>query len=243
VYFNLLGLLTHRSHMKKIFWGIFILVGLLAGFGIRFDLQHKALRLVTLRLEARATEASQGATHIIFQEDLKTDRGCSATAIGPHALLTASHCELATDELTIDGRSGYTILKTLRDKNDHSIYLIPGITFPQYAKVAPRAFNPGEFVFIWGNPINDVGTQFIAMLRQGKYTASYLFKGRVVDVFDFVAISGDSGAGIFTRDGDVVGVLSFSGETALPFSKKEFLGAGAIKLNFSKEVLAKATSF
>jgi hypothetical protein len=145
--------------------------------------------------------------------------------------------------LTIDGRSGYTILKHYRDKNDHSIYLVAGITFTQYAKVAPRALYPGEFTFMWGNPVNEIGTQFIAILRQGKYKASYLFKGRIVDVFDFVAIPGDSGAGIFTRDGNLVDVLSFSGEMALPFSTKEFFGAGAVKLNFSKEVLAKATSF
>jgi len=229
--------------MKKIFFIALVLSGLLAGVGLRFDLAHRVPQFISLRLEANAAEHYRAATHIIHQESLNADKGCSATAIGPHALLTASHCEAPTDAIDIDGVTGYTISKIYRDGNDHSIYLVPGVTFPQVAKVAPRALYPGEFIFVWGNPVNTSDAQFVAVLRTGKYTASYLFKGRIVDVFDFRAIAGDSGSAVFTQNGDVVGVLSFSGDIALPITDRTFAGAGAIKLNFSKEVLQRAAQF
>ena len=48
---------------------------------------------------------------------------CSATAVGPHTLLTAGHCDLNTNKLTL-GEEVVTILSVMPDGNDHVLYIV-----------------------------------------------------------------------------------------------------------------------
>ena len=59
---------------------------------------------------------------------------CSATAVGPHAILTAEHCLQAATSLSVDGRL-VAIKDVLLDRNDHAIVVVDE-TFTDYAAVA-----------------------------------------------------------------------------------------------------------
>ena len=135
---------------------------------------------------------------------------CSATAIGPHALLTASHCEQPTDELAIQGvDKTATIVSKIRDGQDHTIYLLSGVTFDSYATVdTNHKFYQGEPVYMFGNPgeLSDV-------YRTGYYAASHdpstvLDQAPLENLFELPVWHGDSGAAVFDANGDIVEVVS-----------------------------------
>src|SRR5579863_4572671 len=71
---------------------------------------------------------------------------CSATAVGPHALLTAQHCDrIGQGLLTVDDKVA-VIQKRLFDGNDHEI-LIVDETFDVYADFEhTNVFNKGDDV-------------------------------------------------------------------------------------------------
>lgn len=58
---------------------------------------------------------------------------CSATAIGPHAILTASHCLAHAEAVDVNGKM-VRIEKVLQDDRDHSIALMD-IQFTAWAKI------------------------------------------------------------------------------------------------------------
>src|SRR4051812_16886486 len=66
---------------------------------------------------------------------------CSATAIGPHALLTAEHCiEDEPAMLNVDlSTVNYQIVADNRDNRDHVILIVDGPAFKYIAPVFTRA--------------------------------------------------------------------------------------------------------
>ena len=70
-------------------------------------------------------------THHIEMETILGGGSCSATSIGPHALLTASHCEAPSDVIAVDDVK-QIIVRVIRDGRDHSIYLLDGPAFAAY---------------------------------------------------------------------------------------------------------------
>lgn len=192
--------------------------------------------------QTKAEKEVRKVTHLVRMQSLDQDNGCSATAIGPHAILTATHCEAPSDLIGIDGTDGYPIVGHIRDGNDHTIFLLGGITFPYYAVVRPREFRPSEFVFIWGNP--SIGPiQYVAQLTTGSYIASHVFQGRIVDVFGMKSERGDSGSGVFDAKGNLIGVVTFGGMIKVPPDGRDARIAGAIRLNFPPSAYEKAANF
>jgi hypothetical protein len=177
-------------------------------------------------------------THIIgFEEADGTDE-CSATAIGPHAILTASHCgaqqNLDTEKVSIDGKDVIVIGKPIRDGNDHVIYIL-NIRFKHYATISTQLLNVGDEVFIIGNPggLRDI-------LRKG-YVVGYR-KDRndsnLIDIlYDMNVFYGDSGSVIFNSDGQIVGVLSFTLFKIEDFAGPSIKLMGGHPLGFSSEQL------
>lgn len=204
-----------------------------------------ALSPLFLSVETTATSAIQQrakpATHVISTAGFTEESNCSATAIGRHALLTASHCEAPSDIVSIDGVPGYKIAEILRDANDHSILLLAGATFDAFVPLGSRELKSGEQVFIWGNP-SVSGAVYIKQLHKGTYRATHVFKARLVDVLDFQSFPGDSGSGVFSATGELLGVVSFIGSIPLP-SGEIIAATGAVRLAFSKAQLDKAASF
>jgi hypothetical protein len=126
---------------------------------------------------------------------------CSATAIGPHALLTASHCEQPTDDLAIEGSDKVaTIVGKIRDGQDHTIYLLSGVTFDSYVNVdTNHKLSQGEHVYMFGNP-GEISDAY----REGYYAAHH----GADNLFCLPAWHGDSGAAVFDENGDIVQVIT-----------------------------------
>lgn len=86
------------------------------------------------------------------------------------------------------------------DKSDHA-FIVFEDTAPEFSNVALLAAYPkvGDDIFYWGNP--DGHNQF---LRKG-YVASRVQNAWVVDSNTW---KGDSGAGVFNKEGRLIGVVS-----------------------------------
>jgi S1-C subfamily serine protease len=127
------------------------------------------------------------------------DNVCSGTAIGPQEILTATHCIRVGVPLRIDGKEvDYTVQQN--DGRDHVVLTVTEIR-KVYARIG-EAPKTGDIVFIWGQPL---GLENI--LRYGRVAGK---RGRDY-LFDINAIQGDSGAAIFNRRGEIVGIVSAVG--------------------------------
>lgn len=139
----------------------------------------------------------ESALHITID-----DSSCSATVVGPHAILSAAHCFDWPYHLTIYGQP-VAVKSAMLDGNDHIILIVESVTFSRWVE---RGNLPkmGESVTILGNP-GDMTQQF----RHG-YVAGQMASPRgLADMFDLRIWFGDSGAGIFDSHNDLVGVVSF----------------------------------
>jgi V8-like Glu-specific endopeptidase len=138
------------------------------------------------------------------------DGTCSGTIVAPNVILSAAHCfEEEEDVMSYFGLApqrttmkvdGYQvkILAYVSDDNDHELVRVD-YTFKQYSRLA-KLPAVGAHVHYWGNPagINNV-------YREG-YVTGYHNSAMMMDINGFF---GDSGAGIFNSEGNVVGVISF----------------------------------
>jgi hypothetical protein len=122
---------------------------------------------------------------------------CTATAVGRHTLLTASHCEAPTDVLTVNGETTH-ILHIIRDGKDHSLMIVD-MTLLVTAKIIQRDLLQAEDVTLVGNP-GELQALYRRGYFAGKRESSLLF---VLPVY-----RGDSGAGIIDKRGNVVAVVS-----------------------------------
>lgn len=174
-------------------------------------------------------------THYIEQTTLTDFAGCSATAIGPHALLTATHCELPTDQIFVDGDEA-KVLWTVRDGKDHSILFLDGVRFERTARVTkPSSF--GDTVFMFGNPgaLHDI-------FRTGNYAGSkapgFFDPPAVMLLYDIKVFHGDSGAALFDAEsGDIAAVVT--GDVG----NKEFTLEFSYPLSFTPAQLDEARRF
>lgn len=204
------------------------------------------------------TEQAHKATHTIYLHSMTNSVKCSATAIGPHALLTASHCEEPTDYISVDGEGAMIVGVPLRDGFDHSIFLVTS-TLSDYAEIDSKDFELGDDVFIFGNPGNDTDIfrkGYVAGFKGGTDANPYeeLFSGKVsvrMTLFDLNGFSGDSGSGVFDSNGKLRGVINVS--YVQNSGHKEVNGVmddgynvkfmGSYGLHFTPEQLQRAKNF
>jgi V8-like Glu-specific endopeptidase len=128
---------------------------------------------------------------------------CTATAIGPHALLTASHCEKPSNRLRVDGGRAVEIVQIKRDDLDHTILYLKDITFTEWANFSFDGAALGEEVFMFGNP-----GSFPSMLRRGYFSGVDNSDEPIILLLDMNGFFGDSGSGVFNKNGDLIGVIS-----------------------------------
>lgn len=204
------------------------------------------LSLITTLLLAGPMHATQRKSvdptpfvHVLHFSTLLDSHHCTGTAIGPHAILTASHCEAASDDVLIDA-TNYVIVDIERDSFDHTILLLNGgKPFAHYASVDQGARKRGDTAIIVGFP----GTA-LALYRAGQYSGSMPDHDNPKIpslMFSMPSAQGDSGAGIFDVDGTLYAVESFllnEGDTEMPMWL-----AGAYPLHFSKAQLSLAADF
>lgn len=128
---------------------------------------------------------------------------CSGTAIGPHAILTATHClgDAGGPLVKAAGRVA-KMVRHVDDGNDHSIVYVD-IAFTYFAKVKQGAPDQGAHIFIYGNPAG-----MPDMYREGYVSGVYDGDGKHWTLYDLNGYFGDSGSGLFDADGTVVAVNS-----------------------------------
>ncbi len=121
---------------------------------------------------------------------------CSATAIGPHKILSAAHCFAAgIGDMQVNGvPTGYVV--TANDGKDHVLVTVTA-RMSHWVTVGPAPMR-GQAVFLQGNP-----GQFQDLLRRGYVAGTY----DKFTVYDINAYFGDSGAGIFDSSGRLIAVV------------------------------------
>lgn len=149
---------------------------------------------------------------------------CSATAIGRHSLLTASHCDLGMSELLVDELS-VKIVSRISDGRDHTIFVVDE-KFSQYAHLEDSSIKVGDEVWICGNPLG-----LDQVVRYGHFAGAEIDPDTKLtdDMYDINGWFGDSGAAIFDKHGRIVDVVSFG---------VSFSMVGTYKLNFTSAQLS-----
>ncbi len=185
----------------------------------------KQVMTTTHRIEMRVTALDDAG---LPQE---TGDICSATAIGPHALLTATHCDLKASVVGVDGVAA-AIVDRIADGNDHTIYIV-NITFSNWAQFEMGKTAPGDEVWLRGNP--DGLTQLV---RHGIYSGAIAEKidgvARIIFMFDINGWHGDSGSAIFDKHGKIIAV------TSIGVDDGGWNMLGTFPINFTKAQLDKA---
>ncbi len=175
----------------------------------------------------------QKASHMVtFLDNEGEPEGlCTATAIGPHAIMTASHCNEGPKQdslIRLDlSRKVFHILAATTDSRDHVIYLVDA-TFTNVIEYKARKAVVGEHVFIYG----DGGAEYPARLLSG--TAIEFPDHSDVDAndgivcFSIQVIGGDSGSAIYGDDGSILALVTYgnvlkkdSVSFALDFSERQ----------------------
>jgi trypsin-like peptidase len=176
-------------------------------------------------------------THRLFMSAKFNDSGyCSGSAIGPHAFLTAAHCEAPEMNLAVDGEP-VAVTKMLHDHNDHVIFLLAGVVFTNYVTLCSDSVSQGDRVFMWGNPESIVG-----MYREGYVSGVHkqLHNDGSETLDTMLTINnshGDSGASVFTEQGCVAGVYSYL------IGSGTFLLHGMLPLKFTDEQIQEARNY
>jgi V8-like Glu-specific endopeptidase len=194
--------------------------------------------------------AHDASYHISFVTVTDGDM-CTATAIGPHALLTATHCELPTDDVVIavqndtdDNDDIGHIVKRIRDKADHTILFISGQSFPSWVSVnLDDPLEQNENVFSIGNPAEwtDVFYRGYIQGTQVDHSLEAAFGLGTPDevLLDIQVWHGDSGAGVFNDKGELIGVLTGMDHPAKDAPSAAFM----YKMAFTADQIAEAVKF
>jgi hypothetical protein len=142
------------------------------------------------------------------------DGQCTATAVGPHALLTAVHCDeadLTTVTLDLSMRKFHLLSKTL-DGRDHVIYIVDGQEFRNFVPLQPGTHPAGtiEHVYIYGSGGGAYPPQYKAGERSfAVVDTSEIDQADGLVYYTIPVIPGDSGAAIYGEDGRIVGVTTY----------------------------------
>jgi V8-like Glu-specific endopeptidase len=184
------------------------------------------LLFITLAAAPQTDTRQHRSTHHIEIETILDDVSCSATSVGPHALLTAGHCDGGTDQLLVDGKKA-TIVQRIYDHQDHVIY-VTSQTYSDYTPIDERDLIPDEGAYMWGNPGH----------AKDIYRSGYFVKeskednGMILQIFVMPIFPGDSGSGVFDEHGKLIAVASLGDRSA---------GMATFPLEFSPEQLALAS--
>jgi hypothetical protein len=185
-----------------------------------------ALLCVGLAACSHVDVARETAVHLQF-----SNGSCSGTIVGPHAVLSATHCFSFGETLRL-WQQPLRILQQLDDGNDHTIVIVDR-SFPVWASVADMP-DLGASVLILGNP-----GDLTELYRHGYVAGVEDMDGRLVELYDIRGWFGDSGAGIFDDSGHLIGVVSFI--YTLDDPRGQLTMMGSFTLAFTATQWAEAT--
>ncbi len=160
-----------------------------------------------------AVTIEQKASHMVTYFDGKRAKGvCTATAIGPHALMTASHCnkddQLTDFELDYAKRT-FHIQKTLTDGADHDIYLVDGEPFHDTLDYKVRKSKPFEHVHLYGDGGGEYPPRRLDGVQVYWLDPSEVDQHDGIVKFSMPVIPGDSGSAVVADDGSIVAITTY----------------------------------
>lgn len=147
-------------------------------------------------LRPQAAAADQYAVRLEFAEGT-----CSGTIVGPHEILSATHCFAKTHFRSVDGIPA-KLLRHVDDGSDHTVIWVDQ-HYLRHASLGP-APKATDRVHIFGNP-----GPFKDLYRDGAVYGTIVVDDKVAMLYGINGWFGDSGSGIFDTDGRLVGVVSF----------------------------------
>lgn len=167
---------------------------------------------------------------------------CSATAVGPHVLISASHCfDLGLRAIAVNGKQCH-LVRVIHDGHDHALIVLASECPQKYrARFGHRA-NTGDELFVWGAP-----GDFHDLLRVVRVAGdAHLSKGEEAEwpvlkdgaqLLTGALGKGDSGAAVFDAQGRIVGLVSFG---TMDHTYPPNLFTGMLPLTFTREQLREA---
>lgn len=179
----------------------------------------------------------QTASHLVqFQNSFGTTVGsCTGTAIGPHAFITAQHCNDGDRNTTVAfdyTMEPYHLLGHISDSNDHVIYFTDA-TFKNIMPYVRDVPHPGPVHFYGCG-----GYQFPCELKSGPmlsvFDTSDINQAHGMFYMGIEVIPGDSGSAIIDDKGHIVGLTTYK------FSDGR--QAAGFALAFTDEQITKARS-
>lgn len=188
----------------------------------------------------------RAATHIIRLYEVNPNTGkkeftgaCTATAVAPHVLLTALHCDEYGESsvIHIDASvSDYHVQFGVKDRVDHLLLVLDGPAFKNIVTIRERQAAMGEPVISYGCggkdfPPHTYFGKVIPDANGGDQSDVDAADGTTV--FTLPVIPGDSGSAIYGRDGSIVGLVTYGDEI-----DGENVAAG-FPLRFSQATLEK----
>lgn len=168
-----------------------------------------------------------------FDDKGRVDGYCTGTAVGPHALLTALHCdEGESDTISLDlSVRKYHINGHLYDGRDHIIYHLDGPEFKNIVTIKERPAKLGEEVVSYGNGHRDYPSHTYVgrvVVDDNGGDISDIDAADQVACFSLPVVSGDSGSAVYGKDGSLVALVTYGND----------VHAVGFALNFSKDELA-----
>lgn len=181
------------------------------------------------------------ATHMItFYTDSDHRAGlCTGTAVGPHAILTATHCtedgyKIISFDLSV---KKYHIIGSITDGSDHTIIHVDGPAFTNIVTIKERKAVLGETVTSYGDGAMDFPQHTYygkVVEQQNGGDTSELDRRDGINAFSLPVIPGDSGSAIYGTDGDIVALVTYSDTN----EEENIHQAVGFELSFTPEQLA-----
>lgn len=173
------------------------------------------------------------------------DGVCTGTSIGPHAILTAEHCnkEEKTAEVMLDySTKVYDIVDSATDGHDHVIYLLNGVTFKDIQPYKVKEPTINEKVYIYGYG----GRVYPGTYKSGRivdeYDPSEIDRFQKINYYSIEVIQGDSGSAIYAEDGSIVGVITYYVGGINTFGQ-DYTESAGFQLDFPKETIEFAQKY
>lgn len=181
------------------------------------------------------------ASHYLLVRESRRNVGvCTGTAIGPHAIMTATHCTESGDitHVAIDYTvEDHQVVRVVNDGRDHAILFISGSPLRNTVTVSEVAPVLDEVVTIYGVG----GGAYPPVPKYGRTVScedpSDVDADAGVQCFSLPSIPGDSGSAIYNAKGEIVSIVTFGDRRVKPD------GAIGFTLNFTADQLADAASY